>query len=88
MPKSNYTIALEVLAGKWGNGTERRNKITAAGYDFIAVQSIVNALVEDGYLTKSASEKEPTNPLTVDYNPENHDGIVINIIISNDVDEP
>ena len=44
--KSNYTVALEVLAGKWGNGVERRNKITAAGYSYDDVQSIVNSLVK------------------------------------------
>ena len=46
---SNYDIALEVLTGKWGNGAERRSKLTAAGYDYQAVQSIVNSLVKDGH---------------------------------------
>lgn len=32
--------------GKWGNGQERRRRLTQAGYDFDKVQSIVNALVE------------------------------------------
>jgi hypothetical protein len=31
------TIAKEVIAGKWGNGTERKKKLTAAGYDYSAV---------------------------------------------------
>lgn len=42
--KTNEEIAREVLAGKWGNGVERRNKITEAGYDYSAIQSIVNKL--------------------------------------------
>lgn len=41
--KSNEEIANEVLAGKWGNGTDRKNRLTAAGYDYNAVQSIVNS---------------------------------------------
>ena len=40
--KSNETIANEVIAGKWGNGADRKNKLTAAGYDYNAIQAIVN----------------------------------------------
>lgn len=43
--KSNTEIAQEVLQGKWGNGTDRKNKLTAAGYNYSAIQSIVNDLV-------------------------------------------
>ena len=32
--KSVEEIAKEVLAGKWGNGTERKNKLISAGYDY------------------------------------------------------
>ena len=40
--KSNEEIANEVIAGKWGNGADRKNKLTAAGYDYNAIQAIVN----------------------------------------------
>lgn len=43
--KSNETIANEVLAGYWGNGQDRVNRLRAAGYDYNAVQAIVNARV-------------------------------------------
>jgi len=33
----------EVLAGQWGNGQERKNRLTAAGYDYATVQDAVNA---------------------------------------------
>ena len=39
-------LAQEVLDGKWGNGTERKERLTAAGYDYSAVQAKVNALVK------------------------------------------
>lgn len=39
-------IAREVIAGKWGNGHERREKLTAAGYDYAEVQNRVNALLK------------------------------------------
>lgn len=45
--KSNIQIASEVLAGKWGNDEARKKALTAAGYDYAAVQSIVNSLVRD-----------------------------------------
>lgn len=40
--KSNETIADEVIAGKWGNGADRKTRLTNAGYDFSAIQDIVN----------------------------------------------
>lgn len=38
-------LAKEVIAGKWGNGTTRKNKLTAAGYDYAAVQAKVDELM-------------------------------------------
>ena len=43
--KSNEAIAKEVLDGKWGNGPTRIAKLKAAGYDYNAIQRIVNDLV-------------------------------------------
>lgn len=43
--KSEEEIAREVIAGKWGNGNVRKNRLTKAGYDYAAIQSIVNQLV-------------------------------------------
>ena len=44
--KSVEEVAKEVLAGKWGNGEERRNRLEPAGYDYAAVQAKVNQLAE------------------------------------------
>lgn len=44
--KSNEEIAKEVIAGKWGTGIVRRQKLTQAGYDYIAVQKIVNSMLK------------------------------------------
>jgi GH25 family lysozyme M1 (1,4-beta-N-acetylmuramidase) len=43
--KSNEEIAKEVLDGLWGNGDERKRRLTEAGYDYNAIQAIVNKLV-------------------------------------------
>lgn len=44
--KSNEDIANEVIKGLWGNGAERRRKLEEAGYDYKAVQAIVNTYFE------------------------------------------
>ncbi len=44
--KSIDEIAKEVIAGKWGNGQDRKNRLTAAGYDANAVQTRVNQLLK------------------------------------------
>lgn len=43
--KSNQEIANEILAGKWGNNPQRRDSLIAAGYDYNAIQAIVNGTV-------------------------------------------
>lgn len=44
--KSVETVAKEVIAGKWGNGSERKQRLTSAGYDYNAVQQTVNRLLK------------------------------------------
>lgn len=46
--KSVDEIAREVIAGKWGNGSERKDRLTAAGYDYAAVQARVNEIMGGG----------------------------------------
>lgn len=43
--KSINDIAKEVLEGKWGNGNERKKRLSAAGYSYEAVQARVNQLL-------------------------------------------
>lgn len=40
--KSNEEIANEVIAGKWGNGEDRKNRLTNAGYNYEEIQKLVN----------------------------------------------
>lgn len=46
--KSNEEIANEVIAGKWGNGNARKTALINAGYDYDAVQAIVNQKLGGG----------------------------------------
>ena len=41
---ANYLAALDVMNGKYGNGEERKRRLAAAGYDYWAVQHLVNGL--------------------------------------------
>jgi hypothetical protein len=44
--KSVTELAKEVIAGEWGNGSDRKNRLTQAGYDYAAVQAKVNELMK------------------------------------------
>lgn len=53
--KSNTEIAKEVIAGKWGNGDERKKKLKAAGYDYNAVQKEVEKQLAANKITSTTS---------------------------------
>lgn len=59
--KSNETIAQEVINGAWGNGADRKNKLTAAGYDYNAIQSIVNQKLGAGSVSNKKSNETIAN---------------------------
>ena len=44
--KSVDAVAKEVIQGKWGNGNTRKQKLTAAGYNYSQVQAAVNKLMK------------------------------------------
>lgn len=43
--KSINEIVAEVLAGQWGNGEDRKNRLNQAGYNYETIQSAVNSAV-------------------------------------------
>ena len=43
--KTNLEIAKDVIAGLWGNGEARKRNLAAEGYDYNAIQAIVNKLI-------------------------------------------
>ena len=44
--KSIDDLAKEVIRGDWGNGQERYNRLTAAGYNYETVQGRVNEMLQ------------------------------------------
>ena len=55
--KSITEIAKEVLAGKWGNGDDRKKNLEAAGYSYTAVQSKVNELSKASQTPKKSIDE-------------------------------
>lgn len=45
-PKTVEELAKEVIAGKWGNGEDRKKRLRAAGYSYTAVQTKVEELLK------------------------------------------
>lgn len=43
--KTNVELAVEVIQGLWGNGTDRIKRLAGAGYDYYAIQKIVNDML-------------------------------------------
>lgn len=49
-------IAKEVIAGKWGNGIDRKVKLEAAGYNYSQVQTRVNELIKNSSSNTTTTE--------------------------------
>lgn len=65
--KTNEQLANEVIAGLWGNGQERRDRLTAAGYDYAAVQSIVNDKLAPKYVTYTVTKGDTLSGIAAKY---------------------
>lgn len=59
--KSVDEVAREVIRGEWGNGSDRRQRLEAAGYDYDAVQDRVNAILT-GDEPEQPTPAEPVEP--------------------------
>lgn len=59
--KSVDEVAREVIRGEWGNGSDRRQRLEAAGYDYDTVQNRVNAILT-GDAPEQPTPAEPVEP--------------------------
>ena len=50
------TVAREVIAGEWGNGENRKARLTQAGYDYNVVQARVNEILNPQPQRRSIDE--------------------------------
>nr|DAS46248.1 MAG TPA: CW7 repeat protein [Caudoviricetes sp.] len=60
LSKSNEEIAAEVWQNKWGNGRDRINRLTSAGYDWKAIQALIDKGV--GKPIEKSTEKPQEAP--------------------------
>lgn len=56
--KTVAQIAEEVIAGKWGNGDERKKRLTEAGYNYSEIQNQVNVMLSPPRKTEEEIAKE------------------------------
>ncbi|MBQ9853721.1 MAG: hypothetical protein IJO57_01655 [Bacilli bacterium] len=54
--KSIIELANEVIDGKWGNGNDRKERLTKAGYNYRLVQDKVNELLSKKSVLELANE--------------------------------
>lgn len=76
--KTVHEVALEVIAGKWGNGNARKVALEKAGYNYNAVQAEVNAILA-GQSKQPKVGDRVTTTAKKDVN-----GITLNLGIIND----
>ena len=75
MSKTNQQIALEVISGQWGNGLERRQKLENAGYNYGAIQSIVNAVMTNSPIPQESNVNSKL--LRVELDLKKYDGLEV-----------
>ena len=87
--KSVEELANEVIEGKWGNGDERKQKLTGSGYNYDEVQAKVNEILKNKttYYTKcdfyQSSLVDALKSISVDSSYENRKKIAAKNGISN-----
>ena len=64
-PKVVADIVKEVIAGVWGSGEERKQKLEAAGYDYKEIQDYVNLELAESVLPSSGGFADPGHPADV-----------------------
>lgn len=67
--KSVDEVVREVIRGEWGNGSDRRQRLEAAGYDYDTIQDRVNAILT-GDEPEQPAEPDPAEPTEPTPEPE------------------
>lgn len=75
-------VARDVYAGKYGNGSKRKQKLAEEGYDPTLVQKMVNYLFYNGAKPEIVEPEPPqaTDTITVDIDLKKHKKVVFNFI--------
>lgn len=62
--KDLNTVAREVIAGKWGSGTDRKGALTAHGYNYDEVQKAVNQILNGSAVIPQNKEQNQDQPVS------------------------
>lgn len=79
-------MASEVIAGAWGNGAERQQRLEAAGYDYAAVQGAVNAIMAPAAPQEATYTVQPGDTLWGIA--QNYGTTVAALVNHNDIEDP
>lgn len=82
--KSNEELARECLRGDWGNWPEREQRLRAAGYDYNAVQAIVNQLSSGSTPAPSGNGSAKIGDHVITTSQTDQNGTYLNLKIIND----
>lgn len=61
--KSIETVAREVIAGTWGNGEYRKERLAAAGYNVAEVQAMVNLILNGTAVVAQSTPQSQEQPM-------------------------
>ena len=78
---NNEEIAKEVLEDRWGRGEDRKARITNAGFNYMAIQNIVNQLVK-----QPSTSPAPQTPIASDTTVPTNKPITDNNVQSKGID--
>lgn len=76
--KTDREIALEVIAGKWGNDNERIVRLVNAGYNPTVIQGIVNQIARDMVEYEQAEKHYGKEILEIDVDLSRYGALVLN----------
>ena len=66
--KTVEELAQEVIAGKWGNGEERKERLEKAGYNYNEVQNRVNEILQNNTKTYIVKKGDTLSGIAKRYN--------------------
>lgn len=76
--KSDREIAVEVIAGKWGNDNERVVRLVNAGYNPTVIQGIVNQIARDMVEYEQAEKHYGKEILEVNVDLNKYGALILN----------
>lgn len=82
LSNQHIIIAQEVLKGKWGNGIDRVERLTKAGYDADEIQRIVNDMYIHGEVTTTGDYTGPIEKVKeIEIDMRGYDALSVTLVV-------